>query len=161
MLMAGLIGKGGAVVWHDCCPFRIIVPAMGFHNFAVTPSKFKPQTLRIDRLKSKVKGIIQAFSYIDRDTKQYVSYIPGLQLSGYGETEGKAVEMLKFAAEDYFKHLLAMPLDEMAKELSELGWTRSRFFPKEFSTAHVDERGILSGINAEGDRVKSFSLAAA
>jgi hypothetical protein len=38
--------------------------------------------------------------YIDKDTRQYVIYIPSLEISGYGATEAKAMEMVEFSLKD-------------------------------------------------------------
>ena len=53
-----------------------------------------------------VGGYVDAYKYIDKETRQYVIYIPSLEISGYGATEGKAMEMVEFSLKDYAEYLL-------------------------------------------------------
>lgn len=39
----------------------------------------------------------------DRQTNLFVFYLPELEVSGYGDTEEKALEMLKFNVDQVFK----------------------------------------------------------
>ena len=65
-------------------------------------------SLRIKRNKSKghINGFMTVFKFQDKDTNQFISYCPSFDLSGYGETEDKAVEMLKFSVSEnrFFKN---------------------------------------------------------
>ena len=73
-------------------------------------------------IKGAIKGNIGAFKFIDKDTKQYVMYIPSLEISGYGDTEDKAREMLKFSLDDFSKYLVSLPFEQINEELVKLGW---------------------------------------
>src|SRR5206468_3977249 len=95
------------------------------------------ENLRINKSVGRIRGKVSAISYRDKDTRQIVIYLPSLELSGYGETEKKAREILKFSMEEYFNFLLDMPLEKINSELSKLGWKHNRIKNKEFSKSHV------------------------
>ncbi len=89
-----------------------------------------------------------------------VIYVPSLELTGYGESEEKAEEMLRFSLNEYFEYLLKLSPDKMNRELSVLGWKHSKVKNKEFSKAYVDMKGDLKNFNAVGDKVEVGVLTA-
>jgi len=104
------------------------------------------------------KAGICVYNFIDKDTKQFVAYSPALDISGYGETEAKAEEMMKFAIQDYLVYLTNLSSKERDKELASLGWKKDRFKNKDFSRAYVDINGDLKNFNAEEGSVKKQKL---
>jgi hypothetical protein len=68
-------------------------------------------------MKKKTKKHLIEF-YKDRDTRQFVYYIPSLELSGYGNTEEKAFKMLKFSLEDLFANLIELWPKQRKAELA-------------------------------------------
>lgn len=101
---------------------------------------------------------ICVYNFVDKDTKQFVAYAPALDISGYGDTEDKAVDMMKFAIENYIDYLTDLSAKERDKELASLGWKKDRFKNKDFSRAYIDINGELKNFNAEEGSVKRQKL---
>ena len=127
------------------------------------PPKDKPDTLRIKRTNAggHFQGYMNVFKFQDKDTNQYISYCPCFDLSGYGETKAKAVEMLEFSIKEFFVHLLAISLKQMQSELNALGWKQNKFSHKQYSKAVVDINGELQNFNAVDNKVERMALHAA
>lgn len=52
--------------------------------------------LRVNKSVKKINGILNVLRFKDKDTLQFIAYCPSLDITGYGENENKASEMLKF-----------------------------------------------------------------
>ncbi len=91
--------------------------------------------------------------YIDKDTKQYVLYIPSLELTGYGETLEKADQMIKFSLDNFFDNLCSLPTKKAELILRDLGWKHNTIKHKDYSKTYVDVHGNLKGFAVE-DKVK-------
>jgi len=133
--------------------YREIVIAPG----AIAPAEY----LKIKRSEGEISAAIIGYSYRDNETKQYICYLPSLEISGYGKTLEKAEELVKASMDDMFSYLLNLGLLEMNQELKGLGWIKNPIFTKEFSKVLVDENGVLQGLNAENGEIKRFELVAA
>ncbi len=116
--------------------------------------------LSINNIKGGVNGNVVVYKFIDKDTKQYVVYIPSLEISGYGEIESKAIEMLKFSLEDFSEYLSSLPENMINAELLKLGWKKTTFL-KEYSHDYELSKGKLNDINAENGIIERFTLRAA
>lgn len=121
----------------------------------IVPGK---QVLHINREKQKITSRVKATRFQDKDTKQYVVYIPSLEITGYGSTEKKAMEMLKFSIDNFCKHIMALSVREMNAEVVKLGWKQDRLRKKDYSKVHVDIDGNLKEFNALKDRVEFVDL---
>lgn len=123
----------------------------------------QPDSLKIKRTKSlgHFKGSMTILKFQDKDTKQIISYCPSFDISGYGDTEEKAIEMLKFNISELFNHLTRLSPKQMESELSDLGWKQSKFRHKEYSKAYVDINGQLQNLNAVDNKVERLTLHAA
>ena len=116
------------------------------------------QSLRIKRgAQAKITAETIIVKYIDKSTKQYVFYIPALDISAYGETATKAQKMLEFSVEDFFKHLIHLSPKEAETELRNLGWMHDKLKNKEFSRSYVDVSGELKNF-AVGNKVEQGVL---
>lgn len=131
------------------------------------PSKIKlekkitlSESLYINKNKKRVSGNFNALSFVDKDTKQYVIFVPSLEVSGYGSTLAKAKEMIDISLRDLCFHFVEMPKSDMEAELKKLGWAK-KMFNKQYSKLYVDEDGNLQGLNAENDKVEKVTLTAA
>lgn len=133
---------------------------MEFSKLKVESRKSVAESLYINRNRSRVRGMMHATQFVDKDTKQYVIYIPSLEVSAYGETVEKAMEMMKEVLMDTSRHLINLDEHAMLKELRDLGWHR-RVFKKQFSRTVVDENGDLQNWNAEEESIKKVTLKAA
>lgn len=118
--------------------------------------------IRINRRTGHIQSRLQMFQFVDKDTKQHICFIPAFQMSGYGKTKAKAVEMLKLSMDDYFTSLMQMSDKQMKQEMISLGWHIDKFFKKEYSRAFVDQSGELQNFNPEGGKIEkeTFEYAA-
>jgi hypothetical protein len=116
------------------------------------------QILHINRNTRKIAWVVKAIRFRDKDTKQFVIYIPSLELTGYGNTEKKAMEMLKFSVDDFLGYIINLSVKEMNNEISKLGWKQNRLKKKDYSKAFVDIDGNLKSFNALEDKVEFVDL---
>ncbi len=127
------------------------------------PSDTRPNFLRISThgKKLRIKTSLQILRFIDADTNQYVSYIPSIEISGYGDTERKSMEMLESAIDATFEYWCALSVKDLHKELGVLGWKQNKLKHKEYSNSFVDKDGNLNGvINAVDNKVEYGLLTA-
>ena len=120
----------------------------------------RDERIHINANNGNVMLTLVAFKFIDKDTKQHIVYIPSLDISGYGDTEEKALDMAKFSIVDFCQYLFTLPANEMQIELSKFGW-KETLIQKDFSRASVDGNGIFKGFNAENDKIERITLIAA
>jgi len=113
--------------------------------------------IRIHYTKRKIEAGLTIFRYTDKDTRQIVLYVPGLELTAYGETNEKAEEMMRFSLEDAATHLLKLSSKNLATELRELGWKQDTFRNKEYSKSFVDANGELKNF-AVDNKVEKLAL---
>jgi len=130
-------------------------------NFTIVDNGNQP-THKNDFIRAsrrKVEAGLTMFQFIDNDTKQIVCIVPSLDLSGYGETEEKAIEMIKFSLNDFFTSFLAeMPYNHKRDYLNSQGWKQNTLKNKEFSKSYVDGDGNLKNFNAENNKVSRLTL---
>jgi len=108
----------------------------------------------------KISSNLSSFRFLDKDTKQYIFFIPSLDISGYGETPQIATEMAKFCLDDFYEGLSKLSRKDIEKELFKLGWKKG-LFNKDFSKAYVDGLGELKNFNVELDKVEKLTITAA
>ena len=117
-------------------------------------------SLHINSSKNRVTGFVTVYNFIDKDTKQSVLYAPSFDLSSYGDSNEKALIMLKASLADLFRNLLKMTKDELRSELTRLGWGKDKFRNKDFSNSSVGVDGNLENFNADENKVERFALVA-
>lgn len=129
----------------------------------VTPSagNITIEKLRISRHKRRANATLNVVQFVDKDTKQVVCFVPSVDVSAYGETEHKARRMLDETMSEFFKYLFDLSTEELNAELFRLGWSKPKYFNKEFSKAYVDNNGDLQGFNADENSIKTLTLTAA
>ena len=44
----------------------------------------KDERIRVEFSSGKISGTLAAFTFLDKDTNEYVSFMPSLDVSGYG-----------------------------------------------------------------------------
>lgn len=149
---------------HTFYPFLtfliVILFLMAISGFTESDEKVMMEELHINFKRSHVQAKLVALKYIDKETKQHIFFLPSLQVSGYGKTAEKAVEMAKFHIHDYFTHLATLQPKAIKAELSALGWKKG-MFNKDFSKVYVDGNGILQNLNAVDNKVETVTLTAA
>ncbi len=99
--------------------------------------------LRLDRRRGRVKGTLRILKIRDNDF--HILYIPELNISGYGDTENEALEMVNLVLQDFADGLFAMPSKEMDKELLKYGFSPVRLARKnfKFNGSYIDNQGVL------------------
>ena len=127
-------------------------------SFSVGKAK-KEEYLHINPSSKRIKSCTKMLVYTDKDTKQKVLYVPSLEITSYGETKKKALEMLKFSINEFCDYLMSLPIKKMEAELTKLGWKHDKFKNKEYSKAFVDFKGNLKEFNAIDDLVEEEVLA--
>lgn len=132
-----------------------------FNVFEIIEAKPHNDSLRISRAQKRIVGHVTLVGFIDKDTEQQIIYCPSLDATGYGETEAKAMEMIKFSISEYFKFLVGLSTKKMEEELRSIGFAHVNNKTKEFSKASVDIAGQLQNLNAVDNKIKRFTLEAA
>ncbi|MFZ6023794.1 MAG: hypothetical protein ACOYVG_04980 [Bacteroidota bacterium] len=130
------------------------------YHFSSSNEPVQQESLKVNARKGRVVLEVNGFNFIDKDTKQFVIYIPSLNISGYGETKEKADEMIKESFDFFCSHLISLDPSKMNALLATLGWHK-KFFAKQFSKLYVDEMGELKNFNAENNHIERFALTAA
>lgn len=122
----------------------------------------KEEFIKIDFKTHNAK--VGLWVFVFPDDKYFVSYIPSLKLSAYGNTEEEALSMLfDDILDDFFKELFKLPEVKIREELDKCGWKKPTiFFRKKFSKeAYVDEEGVLRNFNLPAQtKVKRQFMAA-
>ena len=129
-------------------------------KITITHKKLTEDKLRINLNSGKIKLSSHLFKYRDKDTRQVVVYIPSLDITGYGATDKKAMEMINFAISNFFDWLTKLPHKQIDIELKKLGWEHVQYKSKEYSKSFVDEGGLLHSFNAVGDEVERLTIEA-
>ncbi|MBK7306852.1 MAG: hypothetical protein IPI88_07260 [Chitinophagaceae bacterium] len=83
--------------------------------------------------------------------------MPSLDITGYGETRERAIEMLKFSILDYFESLIKLPSKQIEAELHKFGWKQNKLRHKQYSKAYVDINGELQNFNAVDNKVERLT----
>ncbi len=86
----------------------------------------KKETLNITKI--RIKGEVNAVGFNEGST--HIIYVPSLQLSSYGDSIKEALEMMKIVIEQFSKDILVLSEDKIQSVLSDLGWTRTKYFKK-------------------------------
>lgn len=117
------------------------------------------ETLHINQKKKVINMALKQFQFKDGAT--HILYAPALNFSAYGETQEKAMEMMKDIIHDYFDSLISLKPEELEIELSKYGWHRSIFRKKFENKVHVDIQGILRNFELPSDTpVTSLAVSA-
>ncbi len=127
-------------------------------DYTTSDELLETDTLRINLNKTHIAAELSLYSYIDDDTKQRMAYLPGLELTGYGDTKEQALELLLFSVKEYFRHLSRLSLDEIRSELNELGWKKNELLNKQYSKTYIDIDGQLKNLNAQDNKIERTTL---
>lgn len=140
------------------CSIFAFKPTM--EEFELTSYESKGE--KIDELhigKKSVTSNLSAFKYQDKDTNQYIIYIPSLEISGYGETKEKSEEMIHHALKDFCKYLTGLSSKDQKEELRKLGWRKHKIKNTDYSKSYIDLSGELKGF-AVNEIVEEESITA-
>lgn len=106
------------------------------------------ETIRIDMGEKSFKGIFNVFHFMDHE--HFISYMPSLNLSGYGDSYDEANDFLfKIVLDDYVNNLFSLGnKTKIFNVLKEHGWVADQYRGKHLSkSVHVDKEGILQEFN--------------
>ena len=131
-------------------------------KIVISDKKNADDRLRLSLSKNRKKASITAglFKYRDKDTRQIVLYIPSLDITGYGSDEEKAMEMINFSIDQFFRWITTLPNKQVEMELKRLGWKHVLYKNKEYSQTYVDGDGKLTNFNAVADEVERLTVVA-
>ncbi len=130
---------------------------MAFSEFTFTNEITNTNQLTINQRIGHIHGVLAGVTFIDKDTKQYVAYIPALEVSGYGETHDKAQEMIKSLIDDLFMHFMKLSPNQLEAEMKLYGFTK-KIFNKQFSNPGVDIETSLKDFNIEENSIHRITL---
>ncbi len=133
---------------------------MAFSTYSFSGIPNRGDKIRFNLSKNNASLLLNAISFIDKDTKQHLLYIPSLDISSYGENPDKANEMMRASLEYYFANLLCMDLDAIAEELGKYGWSRI-MAGSEFFISPIEIDGRIEDFNAENNIIEHLTLQAA
>lgn len=129
-----------------------------FTNMEISGKEILHDSLQINLITGRVKISARIFKYRDRDTHQIVYYIPSLEISGYGNTDQRAREMLNSSMDNYFTLLFKLPPGQLESELIKSGWKHTTSRKEEYSRAYVDVAGNLRELNAAADEIEALTI---
>jgi len=108
----------------------------------------------------KIQAEVSVTQYQDKETNQFVIYVPSLDISGYGETIEKAQKIIEFSLNEFCEYLSSLSVKKIETELFKLGWKHDKLKNKEYSKAYIDMSGKLKNFAIE-DTLKVSVLTAA
>lgn len=106
------------------------------------------ESIKIDFIKRKrnAHAFLRVVTFADGDFM--IAYIPSLNLSGYGDTETEAADMLEHVAKDYFAELIKLTEAQVMVELRQYGWQRLPFLAKQLrNTQFLSNERIAEDFN--------------
>jgi len=87
--------------------------------------------IKIDFNKLYFKAHLSGMGF--QDGSHYILYLPGLQISAYGDTINDAQEMLMVILEEFRKTLFEISENSAIEMLTGLGWTHNKYFKREYN----------------------------
>jgi hypothetical protein len=124
--------------------------------------KIKPlKGVHKEKIKISPNSIHGVFlNFTGKSGDHWISIIPSLNISGYGNTENEAIQDLEYNVEVFSKDLFKLDHLQRVKELKKLGWTKHKYLKKQYSSSFVDENGVLQNFDFP-EQVKKTILEAA
>ena len=114
-------------------------------NVDFTKPDFTPKEESLVLKKNKMVCTVKVYSGKSGDF--WVSVIPSLNTTGYGDTEADSLEDLQYNLEIFSQDFFKLDLLKKESMLRTLGWDKKRYFSKQFSNAYVDEKGVLKNFD--------------
>lgn len=118
----------------------------------MSANKELPEFLKL--VPKGVKGKFLVFT--GKSGEHWVSIIPSLNVSGYGETEEDAIKDSQYNLRVLFEDLYELTAVQRNSELKKLGWSQHKIFKKQYSSAYVDENGVLQNFDSPSQVKKSL-----
>lgn len=120
------------------------------------------ETLKVKKSKgaTTLNCKVVGFSFLDKESKMHVMYIPSLDISGYGDTIEEADSMANECLKEYCDQLVKLSLKEITSEMIRLGWSKDKFHTKVFKPNFNPEE-ILKEDGISDYKTNKISLEAA
>lgn len=112
-----------------------------------------PDRLKLSR--HEAAGMLRIFT--GQQGEFWVSIIPALNVSGYGENESDAFHALKENLHTFFDDLFRLSEVERSNAMESTGWETEKAFPKKFSNPSIDEQQVLQSFD-HPEQVKKLIL---
>lgn len=93
----------------------------------------------------EVVGTLKIFT--GQQGEYWVSIIPTLNVTGYGESEADAFQAVKENLDTFFEDLFQLSDNNRNNALENMGWVIEKAFPKKFSNPSVDDAEILQSFD--------------
>ena len=103
---------------------------------------------------NSLTGFFSCYSGLQGD--YWVSIIPSMNVTGYGETMEESRESLRENLEILCDDLFELTKEQRILELKKMGWEKHKFFNKRFSKSYVDENGVLQDFDHPEQVRKSY-----
>jgi predicted adenine nucleotide alpha hydrolase (AANH) superfamily ATPase len=114
--------------------------------------------IKFDFKKKSVEGNLLAHSF-ESDGYRFV-YVPSLNISGYGNSQEEAQEMVNISIRDFLETLFSAGESKAYDEIKKLGWRKQKYSAKKYTAPFVDKDGILREFNLSKEtRIETSSLA--
>jgi hypothetical protein len=118
------------------------------------------EALHVSRSQKKITCSLILLKYRDKHTLQFCYYIPSLEVSGYGATTSKAMEMLVDSLNDCFKFLMRKDQKALKADLIDLGWRLVELTGEQYSRKYIRAIDDVELYNAIEDQVERINLVA-
>ncbi|MBB3125245.1 hypothetical protein FHS04_002789 [Mesoflavibacter sabulilitoris] len=95
-------------------------------------------------------------NFTGKSGDHWISIIPSLNVSGYGDTEQDSIKDLEYNLKILCEDLFSLNETQRDLELKKMGWERNKIFKKQYSSAYVDENGVLQNFDSPSQVKKSI-----
>jgi hypothetical protein len=121
---------------------------------------FTKKPYDIEQLKmSKDSFLVKVNAITGQDGEFWVSIIPSLNVSGYGNSKEEAQESLNHHMKTFWDELKKLKMNKRDLMLKKLGWSNKFYAKKQYSKSYVDDNGVLQ--NLQHAQLNSFETVAA
>lgn len=90
----------------------------------------------------------KALLFTGKSGDYWISIIPSLNVSGYGDKEEDAIKDLEYNLNVLCEDLFRLNPKSRDSELKKMGWTKNKLFKKKYSSAYVDKDGVLQNFDS-------------
>lgn len=94
-------------------------------------------------------------NFIGKSGEYWISIIPSLNVTGYGNSESDAHNDLAYNLKVFCQDIFELSQPQRDIEFNKLGWNKSKYFKKKYSSAFVDEKGVLRNFDSPKDVKKT------
>jgi len=129
-----------------------------FETFKTAKVTKQEEYLKVHPTRGYIEAQIRMISFKDKDTNQFVISVPSLEITGYGSTKKRAMEMIKSSIDDFNSNLINKNINTISSVLVKLGWKKSPLRNKNFSKSYIDINGELKDFNIVGNKIETEFL---